>query len=519
MPPLRPAARLAGALLLLLAAGFGKTPAAQQQDPRVLRVVAPIEIGGLEPARSGAVFARMGVVETLVGADAEGKPVPALAERWGVDETGLVWRFRLRPGARFHDGTAVTAEAAAASLGRARAAATALARAPVAAVEADGAGEVVVRLERPFAPLPAFLAHYGSAVLAPASYDEAGRVREVLGTGPYRVADLSPPMRMEVSRFDGWWGGEPAIARAVYLVAGQGEMRALMAESGQADLVFALQSVTVARLQRNPRLDVRLVPIPRTRLLKLNAASPMLDDPRERRALSLSIDRRGIAGAILRNPALAADQLLPPSVPDWHLPGLPPPARDLPRARELLAEAGWRPGPDGVLRDAEGRRFRLLLRTFSTWPELPPIAAALQAQLREAGVELEVSVGNASDIPLGHRDGTLELGLMSRSFALVPDPLGTMLADFGPRGGDWGATNWSSEELAAALERMGGPETPEDRTALRRRASEILRAELPVIPIAWSELGVAVNRRVAGASVDPFELSYRLHEMRWAAPR
>ncbi len=301
MQLLRPAARLAGALLL--AAGFGKAPAAQQQEPpRVLRVVAPIEIGGLEPARSGAVFARMGVVETLVGADAEGKPVPALAERWSVDETGLVWRFRLRPGARFHDGAAVTAEAAAASLGRARAAATALARAPIAAIEADGAETVLVRLERPFAPLPAFLAHYGGAVLAPASYDEAGRVREVIGTGPYRVADLTLPMRMEVSRFEGWWGGEPAIARAVYLVAGQGEMRALMAESGQADLVFALQPVTVARLQRNPRLDVRLVPIPRTRLLKLNAASPMLDDPRERRALSLAIDRRGIAGAILRNP-------------------------------------------------------------------------------------------------------------------------------------------------------------------------------------------------------------------------
>lgn len=506
--------RAAALLFALLAAG-----AARAQDDRVLRVVAPTGIGGLEPARSGAVFARMGVIETLVSADAEGRPVAALAERWEVDEAGLVWRFRLRPGARFHDGSAVTAEAAAASLERARAAATALARAPIASVAAEGADAVVVRLERPFAPLPAFLANYGSAVLAPAAYDGAGRVREVVGTGPYRVVDLTLPARMEVARSEGWWGGEPAVARAVYLVAGQGEMRALMAESGQADLVFGLQPATVARLKRNPRLDVRLVPIPRTRMLKLNAASPMLDDPRERRALSLAIDRRGIAGAILRNPALAADQLLPPSVPEWHLPGLPPPERDLPRARELLAEAGWRPGPDGVLWDAEGRRFRLLLRTFSTWPELPPIATALQAQFREVGAEVEVSVGNASDIPLAHRDGTLELGLMSRNYALVPDPLGAMLTDFGPRGGDWGPTNWSSEELAATLARMGAEETPEGRVALRRRASEILRAELPVVPIAWSELGVAVNRRVSGVSVDPFELSYRLHEMRWAAPR
>lgn len=506
----------AAALLLAL---LSVPAAARAQDNRALRVVAPVEIGGLEPARSGAIFARMGVTETLVAADLEGKPVPALAERWGVDETGLAWSFRLRPGARFHDGSAVTAGAVAASLERARNSAGAvLARAPIAAIAAEGADTVAVQLERPFSPLPAFLAHYASAVLAPASWDDTGRVREVVGTGPYRVVDVTPPMRLEVARFEGWWGAEPAaIARAVYLVAGQGEMRALMAESGQADLAFALQPATVARLQRNPKLDVRLVKIPRTRMLKLNAASPMLDDPRERQALSLAIDRKGIAGAILRNPALAANQLLPPSVADWHLPDLPPPARDLPRARALLAEAGWRPGPDGALRDAEGRRFRLLLRTYSTWPELPPIATALQAQFREAGVELEVSVGNASDIPLGHRDGTLEIGLMSRNYSLVPDPLGSMLADFGPDGGDWGAMNWRSEELAAALARMGEADAPAERTALRRRASAILRDELPVIPIVWSELGVAINRRVAGAVVDPLETTYRLHEMRWAA--
>jgi hypothetical protein len=141
------------------------------------------------------------------------------------------------------------------------------------------------------------------------------------------------------------------------------------------------------------------------------------------------------------------------------------------------------------LRNAEGQPFRAQLRTYSTWPELPSIAVALQAQLREIGVEIEVVVGNASDIPLMHRDGTLQLGLMSRNYALVPDPLGAVMADFAPEGSDWGAMNWSNAELTASVTRMDGTENPEMRTALRRRVSAILQAELPVIPVtmvgAW----------------------------------
>ena len=139
----------------------------------------------------------------------------------------------------------------------------------------------------------------------------------------------------------------------------------------------------------------------------------------------------------------------------------------------------------------------------------------MQAQLREVGIDLKVSVANSSEIPAGHRDDTLELGLSSRNFSLVPDPLGTLLQDYGPKGGDWGAMNWSSPELVSVLQRLNETVDPKKRAPLQRRAAEILHEELPVIPVSWAELAVVSNKRVAGVKVDPFETSYHIATMRW----
>ncbi len=456
----------------------------------------------------------MGIGEMLLGADPEGRPVPMLAAHWSVSPDGLLWRFEIRSGVHFHDDSPVTPEAAASSLRHARAAASPLSRVPIMSIDAEGE-EVLVRLSRPFAPLPAFLANYASMILAPSAYGADGRVRAVIGTGPYRVDRFAPPLQLDVARFEGWWGPRPAVGRASYLVVGQGEARASMAESGRADLTMALQPVTVARLRRSPRVELRMVPVPRTRLLKLNAASPLFSDLRVRKALSLAVDREGIAAALLRNPAVAADQLFPPTMPEWH-DETAAAGRDLARARELLAEAGWRPGHDGILINGKGLRFRTTCVTFITWPELLPIATALQAQFREIGVEMTVSIGNSSDIPLGHRDGTLEMALLARNYVLVPDPFGTLVQDFGPEGGDWGAMGWSSPDLDGLLRRLAeGPPHDEQRD-LRQRSARILREELPVIPIAWSELGIAIGRDLANVTVDPFETSFRLHEITWA---
>ncbi|MCE9684565.1 ABC transporter substrate-binding protein [Halomonas sp. M5N1S15] len=222
---------------------------------------------------------------------------------------------------------------------------------------------------------------------------------------------------------------------------------------------------------------------------------------------------------MLRDPEAAAPELFPASLGPWHLGLDADEAQDVERARELLAELGWEANGSGVL-ERDGAPFELTLRTFSDRPELPLVATALQDQWREIGVALEVDVGNASGIPSGHHDGSLELGLMARNYGLVPDPLGTLLDDFGTdpeaMGGDWGAMGWRDDDLAAWLDTLRQETDPEARTELAAQVARRLNDAMPVVPVAWYQQTAAVNVELEGFSIDPLERSYRIDELRWS---
>lgn len=483
-------------------------------EERPLNLVAPWEITSLDPSRSGYIFTRMEVTETLMEVDDAGNPVPGLVSDWRISDDLTTWRFTLPEGVRFHDGSPLTAAAVAAGLETARNKPGMLQQAPITSIETDG-NAVLVHLDQPFAPLWAVLAHTSTQILAPVSFDAEGNVIAVLGTGPYRVVTVEPPQRLVVERFEDYRGPAPEIADARYLAAGRGETRALMAESGDADLVFTLDAPSISRLSRNPRVDVHVAPIPRTISLKVNAGHPFLDSAEARRALSLAIDRAGIAAAILRFPEAAAAQLFPPGLGGWHVADLAPLGQDIEAARELLAGLGWQPGADGML-TRSGEAFRLTLRTFPDRPELPPIATAIQDQLRTIGIDLRVDIGNSSQIPAGHQDGSLELALLARNFSLIPDPLGTLLQDFGPGGGDWGAMNWSHPELTAHLNTLTRTTDTALQARLRTAVATLLQEELPVLPIAWYQHTAAASTRLSGVRIDPLERSYHLSRMRWS---
>lgn len=497
--------------------------AAASPSPLALRIIGPWEINGLEPANSGHLFARMQVAETLTNADDAGLPLPGLAARWHTSPDGLTWHFVLRPLARFHDGEPVSAAHVALVLQRAAKRPGLLRIAPLRSIQANQA-TVVIHLTSPFGSLPALLSHSSTLILAASAFDAQGNVTRIVGSGPYRMVSLEP-QGFAVTASDHFDGRPPAIKDVNYLKVGRAETRALMAEAGQVEVALGLDPAGVQRLRQGRRARVAAVTIPRTVILKVNAGHRWLADPRARQAISLALNRGGIARALLRDADLAASQLFPPFLAEWHAPQLAPLRTEPARALALWSDMGWQRGSDGIWQ-RDGERLALTLRTFPDRPELPLIAAAVQEQLRQTGVAVKVLIGNSGEIPARHRDGSLELALAARNYGLVPDPIITLLQDFGPRGGDWGAMNWHSaslQEALAALTALPAPSThaataadSTRRAALRQHIAGILHEELPVIPISWYRQTAAVSPDVHGVTLDPLERSYRISQMRWA---
>jgi len=285
--------------------GIGLAEPVRAQAPGLLRVVNSFEFRTLRPSETGFTFTRTGVAATLVATDFDGRIVPALAEDWVSSPDGLEWWLTLRAGVVFHDGTPMTAELVKASFEKLVPQSLFLKSADIRSIETTGR-QIVFRLERPFGPFLAYLADTSVFVLAPASFSAQGEVAAVIGTGPFRIARANLPRELMLARHDGYWGRKPAFAQVQYDAVSNGETRANIAAAGDADLVLNIPTPSLARVGAGGRMRTTSAVIPRTHILMPNCAKPQFADARTRRALSLAIDRAGIAGSIMRNPSLAA---------------------------------------------------------------------------------------------------------------------------------------------------------------------------------------------------------------------
>lgn len=500
--------------VVLMAATACGTGAGADAASGTLRIAGPFEVHSLDPAADGEIFTRLQVAETLVTSDTEGQLAPALATAWTSSKDYTTWKFDLVDEATFHDGTALTADVVVAALEKAAAVtASPLADVPIAQMRAEG-GSVVIDLEDPYFTLPAVLTHYSTAILAPAAYD-GNRVTEVIGTGPYRIDEIELPAAITTIRSETWRGEAPEVERVSFQSVSRAESRALMAVSDQADVVFGLEPAGRQRVDSSDDVRMESSLQPRTILMKVNAGHPILGDVRVRRALSLALDREAMAEAVLREKELAATQLLPPSLEAWQA-DVEPLVHDTEGARRLLAEAGWEPDDDGDLRK-DGKPLRLNLLTYPDRAELPALATAIQAQLGEIGVEIDVEVANSSEVPARHADGSIELALIAKHFALVSDPLVDVATVFAADGADWGVTGWSSpavQDAVSGLEEGAiGDVAQQHRDTIVRTAQE----ELPLVPVAWYRMNAAVSDDVEGFVMDPLETSWRITDLRWAS--
>jgi len=477
-----------------------------QSDADELVVVQPWEFKSVRPAENSNVFNKVGVTEGLVTWDPAGKVLPGIAESWTTSDDGLEWRFRIRDGVVFHDGSPATADAIQSSYERQRDNSAFFKATGVTTITAEG-DEVVFRFAKPFSPFATYLLDPRVPVLAPSSFGADGKVISPVGAGPYKLVEADVPRSLSLARHDGYWGEKARIARVRYEAVANGETRANIAAAGDADLVLNIPMPSLGRVESAGQMKLNRIIIPRVHIIIPNCNKPQFSDVRTRQALSLAMDRAGIAASIMRNPSLAATQFLPPSFPDWHFGDLVH-QQNVAEANQMLDEAGWVKGEDGI-RTRDGHRFAGTIRTFANRAELPAIATAFQSQFKEIGYELDISVGEWEAIVEGREDGTLDLALTSVQLATIPDPIARMsvelVQDTIASTSDTAPVGWKSDKMRADVAAYLNSMSDDERQRLRKEIAITMHTELPLIPIVWYEEITAVSDRIEGFVIDPCE--------------
>lgn len=358
MQPHRPAfTRLAPALLAL--AATTAVPLAAAAQTVTLRTGSDFDT--LDPAQvrlSDGYQLIMGLYDRLVALDAQGAPVPHLAERWETE--GLSTVFHLRSGVTCSDGTPLSATAVAASLGRLADPET---NAPfrvrtfgaptASAVGDDAAGTVTVTLGAPFSDLLVGLAMPWASIVCPAGLaDPEALATDPQGTGPY-VLDAEASLRGSTAvlraRTDYAWGAhgrsatDPGMPEVLAVrVIGSHTTAANELLAGSLDLAFVVGQ-DVNRLAAAPGLTRRdAVPFNTQFLMFQHAEGRPTADIHVRRALSMALERELAMLAATAGNGLVASSYITPEVACFDagseamMPGYDPAA-----ARALLAEAGF----------------------------------------------------------------------------------------------------------------------------------------------------------------------------------
>jgi peptide/nickel transport system substrate-binding protein len=340
------------------------------------------------------------VYEFLVGRDRDLKLVPELAQSW-TQLSPLLWRFKLRPGVSFHDGSPFTADDVVFSFERAKAPSSQLSVYAFATGTARKIDPLTVEFQLPVFD-PIFLQHVSTINIMSKRWCEEHHVSKPLdftrgeesfatfnanGTGPLMLVSRQPAIKTVYKRNPHWWGRYSGnVQDVVFTPIANDATRLAALVSGEIDLVIDPAPRDLAQLRRTEGVKVLEGPENRIIFVGLDQVRDKLlyarvpgdrnpfKDLRVRRALYQAIDIEALKAKLMNGQSAPTGGLTPASVGAYDDPQIE--ARlpyDLAAARKLMADAGYAEGFEFTL-DCPNNRYindeKICLALAAMWAQL-----------------------------------------------------------------------------------------------------------------------------------------------------
>ncbi len=400
-------AALVCSVLLLSSCATGD-PANRTEGPQELILTTGFVIDDVDPMSNGFWAPEFGWGELLMRPVVGGEPEPWLLEELtSVDD--LTWELTLRPDLKFQNGNALDADALVALMEHQIEERPSLA--PLSGTNLEAVDERVVRLTTtvPAPNLPFTLADEGAFVIydqaayAEVGEDRAGLIAAKLYTGPYAVDTLDTRAMVMRPNADHWAGTPPLAGVQVKFVEDE-EARILAVQKGEAD--FALYPPTASANSVEGRTDsywVSGTPKGPTFQFNLNQTRAPFSDKAVRKAVLAAMDYRELAEDVMNGRYRTAKGMYAKEAAYAKVTQV----TDLETAAKLLTDAGYAKDSEGRYA-MDGQRISFTLLTYPAQPDTATLAVAIQAQLQDFGIGVEIR--QVPDLNQAMADPNLEWG-------------------------------------------------------------------------------------------------------------
>jgi peptide/nickel transport system substrate-binding protein len=443
------------------------------------------------------VFAAM--CDKLVDISPDLKIVPQLATEWHWvdDNKGLV--MTLRQGVKFQDGETMDAAAVKFSIERHLTMPGSNRKAEISAVKSVEIVDdhtVKLVLDKPFAPLLAQLSDRAGMIVSPkAAQAEGDKFGEhPVCAGPYKFTERVAQDRIVLDRFADYWNKDAIhFDRIVFLPVVDSTVRLANLQSGQFDLIERVAATDLDAIKQDSRLKLATITSLAYTGITINLANgeraknPLGQDRRVREALELSIDRNALNQVVFNGQFEPGNQWEPPSSP-WYVKSLPIPARDVAKAKSLLAAA-----------DVPHPSFTMMVPNGN---DILQAAQVIQSMAGEAGFDIKIQATEfASSLDLASK-GDFEAYLIGWSGRTDPDGnIYNFASCKGPPA--LNAARYCDTTVEAALDAARTAADPEERMAQYTIVAQHVLADRPLIYLWHQKWLYAMNAKLSGFTPYP----------------
>ncbi len=399
-------------------------------------------------------------------------PRPGLATSWkftGADKR--TFELKLRQGVKFHDGTPFDAEAVKFNMVRLQEAKVLSDLDGVERIDVVDPYTIVLKLKEQNSSMPILLADRAGMMASPTAIKKLGKdfARNPVGTGPFMYKNWISGQALILDKNPDYWNAKAIRLSGIqYRFIPNATSLASAIHSGQVDFAYQIDPKNLDVIRENPRLRVAKEPTTRYYQISWNTGFAPLDNVKVRQAISMSVDRKVLADAIL-GPGLSGGPALMPLPPEsWaYTKKLENSVKyDPARAKKLLTEAGF---PNGVTLK--------LCATNSVLGYGTDITDIEREQMKPAGITLEVELRQGSAC---NKAFNVDKNVMAYQvgFSGRPDPYLTFEGNFGSSG----LFNTAKTKYPGVDEVLGKLAKTYDQKAQRPLYDELNRLWIQQVP-------------------------------------